>query len=199
MIEPTAQGAEATLDELLPVLPLIYRALEGAVQQGREFFGDNEIDRPLFPNLVRYHVKLALNKRGLTVVDDNEPHLDHKILANNGLLLEYGPRHVRILKADHGALPAPGISRTKQQFYEQLSLLEEPIDTQKLILLWDVEGGVLDLQLVCPKSGSERTSSAHWMIPVPHPAEIIETDAPQEAAFEFDLPISLPQAATDDE
>jgi hypothetical protein len=199
MIKPDAQGAEATLAELSPIMPTIYRTIEGAVQQGLEFFGDDPVDATLLPNLVRYYAKETLGAAGLRVVDDGEPVLAHRILPNNGLYLEYGERRIRILKADHGGLPAPGLSHAKQQFYEQLSLLEEPMATQNLVLLWDVVAGVVELQLVCPRWGSERATSVHWAIPVPHPAATIASAETEDEPFEFDVPIDLPRGATADD
>lgn len=196
MIEPIAQGAEETLAELSPLLSVIYPIAEAAIQESRDFFGDDEkIDRSLFPNLVRYHIKIALNRRGLQAVDEDGTHLDHTILSNNGLFLRFGSRHIRIRKADHGGLPEPN-SAALRDFYEQRSMLEEPIAVQKLLLLWDLVDGVLELSLVCPR---QYASSPHWHVPVEHPAELHEVETTADEHFEFDVPIRLREASSDDE
>lgn len=180
---------------------MVYRSIEAAVQLATEFFGeDSAIDRPLFPNLVRYYVKLDLSRRGLQVVDDDEPHFQHKILANNGLYLTYGDRRARILKADNGCLPAPGASIAKQHFYDQGTLFQgTAVPHQNLVFLWDVVRGALDLHLVCPRDGDQRTSAIHWMVEVQHPGEVYEAPEPKEESFEFDIPITIPESAADDE
>lgn len=195
MIEPEAQGAEVTLQELDAVLDVVYPAVEAAIQESREFFKEgDEIDRALFPNLVRYYIKTALSTRGLKTVEDDEPVLEHQILPNNGLLLDYGARTIRIRKADNGGLPVAA-SKRMQEFYEQLSLLTEAIEHQNLVLLWDLVDGVVELQLVCPK---DKGASVHWLTPVPHPAQAHEA-IPVGGDEPFDLPISLPEAASADD
>jgi hypothetical protein len=195
MIEPNSQGAEATLAALAPVLAEVYPVTEAAVHFARDFFGEDEkIDSSLFPNLVRYSIKVALNQRGLEAVEEDGTHLNHEILANNGLFLRYGSRHIRIRKADHGSLPT-ATSTTLKNFYEQRSMLEDSVEVQKLLLLWDLVNGVLEISLACPK---EHDSSPHWHVPVPHPAQVHVPEPQPEEPFEFDVPISLPEASTDD-
>jgi hypothetical protein len=203
VLRPEDQTPEATIEALGSIWPIVYPAMEGAVQQALEFFGDGAIDRPLFPNLVRYHVKVALNSGGLTVVDedDDQPRLEHSILSNNGLLLAYDHRRIRIRKADHGELPGPGHSETLRRFYQQqLSLIDGvEVEIQKLMLLWDVRGSDVDLRLACPKGGVGHKAWAHWIVAVPHPAETYEAPQTQDDSFEFDVPITLPKAVTDEE
>jgi hypothetical protein len=195
MIEPEGQGAAETLKAIGPVINVAYPAIEAAVQESRAFFPeDRPVDAALFPNLVRYHVKVALNARGLEAVEEDKPLLKHEILPNNGLYLEYGPRRIRIRKADHGGLPVAS-SSSLRDFYEQGSLFGEAIAFQNLVLLWDSLNGVVELKLACPKTND---GAIHWLEPVPHPAETHEAP-PAEEPKEFDLPISLPEASSDDD
>lgn len=195
MIGPDDQGAEATLEALAPVVEVVFPAAEAAIQSSREFFPEGQaVDAALFPNLVRYHIKVALNSRGLTAVEEDEPLLKHEILPNNGLYLEYGPRRIRIRKADHGGLPVAA-SRSLRDFYQQDSLFAEDIEFQNLVLLWDMVDGVVELQLACPK---KRDGAVHWSTPVEHPAHAHEA-LTAEKEEDFDLPISLPDAANKDD
>jgi hypothetical protein len=195
MVRPGDQGAAKTLQALDPVIKVVYPALEAAVHESREFFPeDRPIDSALFPNLVRYFVKVALTARGLTAVEEDQPLLKHEILPNNGLYLEFGPRRIRIRKADNGGLPAAA-SRSLADFYQQDTLFDEEISFQNLLLLWDVIEGIVHLQLVCPKT---RDGAVHWSIPVAHPAETHKAP-PAEEPQEIDLPIRLPEASSDDD
>lgn len=200
MIGTESQGADATLDELAPFLDGIYEMVEGAVQEGVAYFdtGDEiaRLDPVLFPSLVRYHVKVALELRGMAAVDDeDEAGFDHEILANNGLLLTVGSRRIRIRKADHGHLPIP-TSETLRTFYEQDALFKQEVEVQNLLLLWDLVEGKLELQLVCPRQPGV---APHWAVPLTHPAEHQIGAEPTEETFEFDVPITLPEASSDDD
>lgn len=121
MIAPEQQGAAFCLEALAPVMAVLYPAIEAADQHARDYFGDGSVDAALYPNIVRYHVKLALGVRGLSAVDDDSPVLHHHVLANNGLFLEYGPRRLRIRKSDRQSLP-PAASKAMKDFYQQDSL-----------------------------------------------------------------------------
>ncbi|HET9471660.1 MAG TPA: hypothetical protein VFO24_11200, partial [Usitatibacter sp.] len=69
---------------------MIFRSMEAATQEGREFFDlrEAELDPFLFPNLVRYYAKGLLDARGLHAVDDPDA-LSRADIANNGLLFTY--------------------------------------------------------------------------------------------------------------
>lgn len=196
MIEPDFQGAEATLEALAPFLGEVFPILEAATAQAIDYFGDDPVDSALYPNLVRFHAKKSLEQRRFEVVDENLDHVEHEVLANNGLLLRYGPREVRIRKAVHGSIPAP-TSQTLKDFYEQRSLLEGAVETQRLLLLWDTPGGVFELSLACPKASD---GAPHWKVPVPHPAEIHTSDQDSRATDDdFDLPITLRSVSEDEQ
>jgi len=178
-------------------MAILYPAIEAADQSARDFFGERPIDSALYPNLVRYHLKRALAARGLVAVDDDELVLEHKVLANNGLLLTYGSRLIRIRKSDRGTLPAAA-SQTMRDFYEQGSLFDEAIETQNLVLLWDVATGIVELRLVCPKT---RDGAIHWSQSVPHPAEAQPPVHDETTESADDLGYSLPEdeASADEE
>jgi hypothetical protein len=194
MIEPEAQGAEATLEALAPFLAEVFPILDAANAQATDYFGEDAPDVWLYPDLVRFHAKKGLAARDFEVVEEDSTHLETEVLANNGLLLRYGPREIRVRKADHGSIPAP-TSQTLKDFYEQRSLFESAVETQRLLLLWDTPAGVFELTLACPKSGD---GAPHWKIPVPHPAEVHAADHAREGD-DFDLPITLRDASTHEE
>jgi hypothetical protein len=196
MISPDHQGAEATLEVLKDEFSEIFSILEAATSQATEFFGDRDKNVWLYPDLVRYYATEALKGRPFEIVDETRERLEHEVLANNGILLRCGSREIRIRKADHGAIPA-ATSQTLRDFYEQRSLFESSVETQRLLLLWDTPNGVFELTLACPKS---EDGAPHWKVPVPHPAETHASEQDARAAEDdFDLPITLRDASEDEE
>jgi hypothetical protein len=199
MLEPHDQTPEAVRASLEPLFPVIWRVMEHATQEARDYFEGRDEDRDawLYPNLVRYHAKLGFDAEGHKVTDiEAQPGFARDDLANNGLLLTLDGFRVRILKSDRGELPVPGASLAKQAYYSQPSLFEDPREVLNLVVLWDAPGGVLgDLDLVCPKSGKTTRSSVgeHWAMPIPHPATSHSDPTPVEHSPDADdLPITLP-------
>lgn len=173
---------DVVLEELSPVLPFIYRGVEEAVQQTRDFFPEGKpIDSALAPNLVRYHVKEYIDSQGSA---DSELSVSSKFnrqpLPNNGLFLHFGSYRIRILKADEGELPLPGPSKARRRFYEQTLPLwvevseEDRPNPVNLVILWDVnsEYALDDLSIACPRDVGESRGSVqvHWRADIPHPA-----------------------------
>jgi hypothetical protein len=196
MIPPEAQGADATLEALAPFVAELFPILEAAAAQATEFFGDRDKDVWLYPDLFRFYAKESLEGRPFELVDEQRDRLDHQVLANNGLLLRYGLREIRIRKAENGAIPA-ATSQTLRDFYEQPSLFGSAVATQRLLLLWDTPHGVFELTLACPKNGD---GVPHWKVPVPHPAEVHASYQGARAADDdFDLPIKLRETSEDEQ
>lgn len=182
-------GSEETLFELRGLLAIIWSAIDSATTEAREFFDSREknIDRCLAPCLVRYHTKLFLTKEGQDVEEEEMVEADDYDLVNvpnNGLYLEYGKYRIRILKSDSGELPAPGISKKRQDFWSQrqtdmfeyLKNEYSEITSESrinLIVLWDVfeNYGLSSLHLACPQSGgtTKESVSTHWTVSVPNP------------------------------
>jgi hypothetical protein len=193
MIEPDEQGAEATLNALDGLLAVVFPILEAAAARVNEL-EDEAADVWLNPCLFRFYAKKGLEERQFEVVDEGVERMEHEVLANNGLLLRYGRRDIRIRKADHGAIPA-ATSQTLRDFYEQDSLFGQAVETQRLLLLWDTRDGAFELTLACPKNGS---GAPHWKASVPHPAEI-HVAAEGAAEEDFDLPMQLRDAIDDEQ
>ncbi len=198
MISPEAQGAQATLEALRALLSELWAMLDAATTEAAHYdgFQDESPDRALYPNMVRFHLKKALQSHRLEAVEEDEHRLEHEVLPNNGLQLHYGPWDIRIRKAVQGTIPAP-TSQTLKDFYEQPSLFGADVESQRLLLLWDTPGGVLDVSLACPRSGD---GAPHWKVPVPHPAYVHASDQDARAAEDdFDLPITLRDASENDQ
>jgi hypothetical protein len=210
MNTPTTDESDLALAELAPLTDRLYEALEGATAISRSYFEDTigaPVDRPLFPNLVRYHVKRLLGAKGHEVRDELE--YEQQSLPNNGLALRCARYGIRILKAHDGDLPPPGPSKSKQAFYAQQ--LELPLVPEEyahaepirlnLIILWDVEWNfsLSRLTLVCPRSGDVTHASVqtYWSVPIPHPGDRASVITPEnEFAEELDdLDISVPENA----
>jgi hypothetical protein len=187
---PAPEEAVFLLRELMPIWPSIVRALEAGTIASREYFDtlQRPVDPFLFPNIVRYHAAEYLREVALAEGVDYE----FETLPNNGLKVCFGPYRLRILKADHGDLPVPGHSRSKQFFYqqrfEQQLLFGEAM--MNLVVLWDVDGrgNLTRLDLVRPVAGEETRSSVLYdlRVPIPHPAE---REEPAAHEVEPDLPV----------
>ena len=195
---PTLPTFPHVLAQLQPIVPLVYRAMEGALQKTREFFEDRnvEVDRSLAPNLVRYFAKEFLVAEGQVVIEEEEADTaDYELqpLPNNGLCLSFGRHEIRILKSDDGELPAPGQSKSRQTFWnwngqqsfnfsygdEPASTSEEEFPNLHLIILWDVapvKYTLKKLLLGCPTSGdtTKESVSAYFLEEIPHPIEAID-------------------------
>ncbi len=186
MLQPPIPDPDDVLSRLSRLLSAVFQALEAGTLHGREYFEQRgePINGPLYPNLVRYAAKCYLADKGHDVAE-----FVQEELANNGLWLGYAPYQIRILKSDHGAVPPPGKSRAKRDFYNQrvlqlpLPLIDGftgvPIDQPlNLVILWDVTPtyNLAGLTLVCPKGGDvdRFPPDVYWHVVVPHPAETVQ-------------------------
>lgn len=159
--------------ELLPLLRILYAALETGILRTVEYFDREEapIDPSLAPNLVRYHAKRYLDAQESPLID--EVSFERQELSNNGLLVKFGAHQIRILKSDNGRVPVPGASQAKRDYYQQplpLIAMDDPsteLPPLKLLALWDAAPAsytFLGLSLVLPMAGGEDRSSVqcHW-------------------------------------
>ena len=200
---PSVPSPQVALEDLSQFIPILFDAVEAATAYARDFF-EKRVERvdPFFtPGLVRYITKQRLKAAGQTA--EEEDSFNVGVMANNGLLLTYGPYRIRILKADGGDLPVAGPSKARQAFYHQFSLGlpgEEQWDKVNLVVLWDVdrEYQLKELLLACPKGGGTSKSSIekHWICPIPHPiadvaAAPIRTPGATEIVTPADLPITF--------
>jgi hypothetical protein len=186
------------LAQLQPIVPALYRSIEGALQKTREFFETEgaQVDRSLAPNLVRYYTKsfLAAEGQGTSYEEDTDANDDYELqfLPNNGLCLTYDRHEIRILKADDGGLPVPGPSKSRQAFWKwngqqsfNFSYDDDPpaeneqeLPSLHLVVLWDVNSlyTLNRLLLGCPTSGetTKESVSAYFLEEIPHPVETID-------------------------
>jgi len=218
----TGKSTQLTLDQIItnqsytpsfteifpkvkPLLIMVNQSLEEAIPRAKDFFETQEIDidRYLFPNLVRFHAKSHLETAGLSIQMDEEEESEtgyqFERLVNNGLSGTYNGFRFRILKADKGELPIPGVSVTKKRYYnQQLPLqLDIPFDSEcihlNLVILWEVnfKYDFYQLRLACPKSGGNTRDSvqAYFNEPIPHAAELIKAREVKTSEEEIELAI----------
>ncbi len=182
---------DVVLEELSPVLPFIYRGMEGAIQQTRDFFPEGKpVDAALAPNLVRYYMKVYVDEKSpaesqLSVRNQ----FSRQPLPNNGLFLHFGSYQIRILKADEGEVPLPGPSRARRRFYQQTLpdwaeiAGEDRPNPVNLVIIWDVNSqyALNDLSIACPKDVEDGRGAVelHWRADIPHPAstQVSDTDS----------------------
>jgi len=187
--------------------------LDKAVTLARTFFEnrDLEIDRSLFPDLVRFEAKLLLDNPTYKAIG-----YQFVTLSRNGLLVIYQylgcTYRIRIRKADEeGELPLNNLSRTLRDYCKQrdpyprlteMSLEEmeryESPELIKLFVVWDVDANYVltETYLCCPKG---ITGEMYFADAMPHPATtIIATpdfdDEPEEIDFDA---TPLEQTGTD--
>ena len=199
---------ETVLRELSHLLPTVYSSLHYGIFKTKEFFDRQEkekqkiVNRFLAPNLVRYYTIQALERKGQVLVPGTYP-LDLKAVPNNGICFSYERYDIRILKSYNGDLPIPGHSKSRQEFYQQLTLDLNVKDTDEnatranLLILWEVDPSynLQVLSIACPKAGGRTKESviAHWHCKVPE--EILFGNLTPESNLKTveveDLPISL--------
>lgn len=191
-----------TYAEVSPIIPVLHRALEYGCGRGKEFFDNEKCARDpfLFPDLVRFFGKRFLQSEG---VNAEERDFEMHNLANNGLSILFADYHIRVLKADNGSVPTPGVSKKKADFYnQQMSLLPDVTGTLKqtklnIIALWDVDanGNLSGLWLACTRSGGQTKDSVelHWLESLPHPAEVAGAVVETIDTTVDDLPMTLKQ------
>jgi hypothetical protein len=193
------------------IIPLVFQGLEDGTARARDYFESqgSRFDAFVAANLVRYHARLHLESSGQAAQFGMED------LTNNGLLLNYDMYRIRVLKADRGAVPAPGLSRARQLFWSQnfnFWQLELPFDwglsflgrrPLHLLLVWDVTPryNLNELVLACPKKGNVNPSATemYWTWPILHPAETMQTTPTwSELSTTDDLDISAVGSTIDD-
>ena len=185
--EPIAENisAEQISNDIKELIFKVHVALEDAPRLAKLFFEkqNQDIDPFLVNDIIRYYVKRYLLDLDFDVTES------YKVddLANNGLSVRYNGYHVRILKADHGDLPIPGVSETKKLFYnQQLSMDLYNSDTNlrrlkpNVLILWDLSSSydLSQLYLACPKSGGKtrESVSSYFNNPLEHAAYLIKPD-----------------------
>ena len=205
---------EEVIPELSSILVAIHTALEHGTMRAGEFFEREDerqtINRYLAPCLVRFWAKQYLESAGHQVSnEDEESDFNMQQLPNNGLCLQYGKYRLRILKSDNGDPPVPGHSLSRQQFYQQTSLLlvtdcgiEVQQEVLNLIVLWEITRPytLASICLVCPKNGKDTKASVeiHWRVPLDHPAFTMNVDANAEPDPKGDqLPLKLKSTESD--
>jgi hypothetical protein len=195
METPIIPDAETTLQAINPLRQVLWEALEHGIGVAKLHFGpDKFVGASLGSHIARYHAKQFLMSRGTTC--------EH--VALDGIAFRWHGYYIRVLKSDDGALPIPGASERKQNFYCQKQLLlfqladgEAELDPEiNLVVLWDVNRGSftgLKLTVVCPKAGRETRESveAYWERELLHPAAAAQVETADDAPDDLiitDLP-----------
>jgi hypothetical protein len=207
---PVIPESQEALSDLSQLIPVVYSALEAAIQSAREFFdreGNRPIDPYLAPCLVRYYAKRFLIDAGCNAEyeddvehDEGDGEFKFHNLSNNGLALTSEKYQIRIWKSDDGKLPVPGPSQPRRAFFQQCLPYDMSLPAEQLglAILWEVSPNYVltRLLLSCPKAGDTSRASveAYWTVPIPHPAfSAIVADQSEDHVEEFvDLPISKP-------
>ena len=198
MLNPIVPYQQA-LAELQPLSTMLYDAFPEVREVIIPYFRKREhpvdIDRVLFPHMVRSELKKILTARGIEVEEDGPEvqgqavEVEMTSVPQNGLFGSYANYRFRILKADNGQLPVAGSSKPRQEFYAQqgylLDFKSESDLRPNVVFLWDFDPNYrsVRLMLACPKQGGKTRSSvkAYWSEPIPHPVEMVEATFRQDA------------------
>jgi len=207
---PSEAESRKVLEEIQPLVTVLYAIVEAAIQEAHDYFSRvmEEVDGWCFSSIVRYRIKVALNKRGYNarIEEDSQEEGDashHPVwqvegfvvnahyLMNNGLLLEYRGFKIRILKRHRRNLCySTGTSRGAE---EQMNLdFGLPVlEAQSLFIVWDVDAKyrLLGLELIKPIYQGAAPAQIKWSIPIPHPAELIIDEVDYEYKYDSDLPV----------
>ena len=126
MLKPIVPYEQA-LRELQRLWTTLYDAFPEVTEVVLPYFGGREdpvdVDRVLFPHMVRSELKMILTARGIEVeeddlgMEDQAAALEMTSMPQNGLFGSYANYHFRILKADNGRMPVAGPSKPRQRFY----------------------------------------------------------------------------------
>jgi hypothetical protein len=206
MKQTNLPAAQLTLARLGHVAPTIQEVLDKAITLARGFFEgrDLEVDRSLFPDLVRFEAKLLLDSPKYKAIG-----YEFVTLSRNGLLVIYKylgcTYRIRIRKADEeGELPLNNLSRTLKDYCKQrdpyprlaeMSLAEmeryESPELIKLFVVWDVNDNYVltETYLCCPKGIS---GEMYFADEIPHAVTTIiaESEFDDEAEELEDLDIT---------
>lgn len=184
---------DVVMQTLQPLWTPLYGAFERGTQVAREFF-DHVGRSPapwVYPDLVRYEALTVLKQSG---IDCDAVDAEILGLANHGLQIRFAGFTIRGMKAlQDGSVPGPGPSRSKKDFFRQLSLGTWGEEIRNLVLLWqpDANHNLAGLSLVCPKDGAGTKAEAHWHVPIPHPAMATSTTTGSLTLVDEDLDISI--------
>lgn len=209
---PIDAQPRSVLNEIMPLLTIIYEVVEAAIQEAIDYFSRNreEIDGWCFSSLVRYRIKVALNRLGYVARNEDESEDEGKpsplvglrlegadvnttYLMNNGLLLDYKGYRIRILKRHRRNLLSANADPNE---FQQMNLDFGWVDPlpQNLLVVWCVGARyqLVGLELIKPLYDKEGPARIEWSARIPHPAELIEGDSfDDEYMYNSELPILM--------
>jgi hypothetical protein len=197
---------ETELQTLALLEPVLREAFETGTELACQYFEAEglEIDRALYPEIVRYRVKQFLDTQHLHATDDDESYSRDPV-RRNGLSLVYQNRRYRIWKADGDLIPSPGSSVARQSFLSQQTEMFLGSDgalrelQMNLVVLWNVDQNYRFRQfhLVYPAEWDGQRVRTHWTVQVPMTA-LPRTAAPVSATADDDLPFTFVADAADE-
>lgn len=197
-----------TLDDLGPILPLIYEACEFGTGHAKTYFPDNNVPicPALAPAIARHWIRLKLYEQ-TGILADFEPN----DLPNNGIEFVYAGYTIKVWKSVEGDLPPAGPSKQRQHFLRQLrpaplqmtfGEILVPVDGKgNLIVLWtvDKEYKLHRVTLVCTYSDltGQASVAIEWQEDISHPAFNITPSQPE--ALPEDIPWESEESEDEDD
>lgn len=166
--------ATETLRLQWPLLALVYRAYEQAIEKARAYFQSEKLTYSpyAFAGLARCHFHDFVSaprwdRIGFRIIR----------LPNDGIDLQYRDCRIKVWKGgDEGQLPlirsdAMGIYCYQPSLFPIGTLGAPP---RRLAVTWELNGdrGLKALFLICPQFGAKE-GEVYWSIEIPHPATML--------------------------
>lgn len=186
---------QIVLNHLRPMLNDIEEAFRVAIPEASSFFRDRRepVERMLFAAIVRWEVKRALRRYGVSdeaIARSIDYALDD--VSNIGLIINCESFQVRILKAREAKVPTSG-SSVRAEFYQHNLLYESGafLDIAprilNLVVLWETDYlSSAALSVACPKREVDGTSEGrrkvecYWQQQITQPVVVL----PEESQVE---------------
>lgn len=133
-----------------------------------------------YADFFRFYLVDELTQRGILALDgDDREAIEVRAGNRNSLVLRHNAVRIRSLRGTSESVPGASSKRRAREYTQPL--FEAIPQSLTLLLTWEITEKGVELELIYPKAPGEKRKSTtiHWGVPVPHPAEaldIVSTD-----------------------
>ena len=193
MIIPLLPPTKQVLCELFPLTTALYETLPDiAADRVVPYFSERlrAVDRGLATYMLRYEIKYKLNSNGIEAEFDSDFESEEVQcgvelgrLSNSGIEGVFESWRFKLLRSRKGAVPPPGRSGRRKQYYSQPFVRQLPLSgfgsrinsrlRPKIVILWDFDKSYkkVEIRIAVPREpqGEFGTVRCHLNVLVPHP------------------------------
>lgn len=129
-----------------------------------------------FADFFRFYLVDELTLRGILTLDGEDKDVIEVRAGNrNSLVLRHNSVQIRSLRSREGETPGASSKKRAREYTQPLFSIAPK--TLTLVLLWEITDKGVELELVYPKAPGEKrkNSTIHWGVPIPHPAEALDS------------------------